>query len=87
MEAPETIYILHRKADNFLYRNWDEYPFVETEGHEDIKYIRADLAELTWEDMRLAFGCVNEAIDNCEGKTKQEIFEEALRRFNENRRK
>ena len=69
-------------------------PIVKRDANEEIRKVfqegyeqaEKDLA-LSWEDMKLAFGCVNEAIDNCEGKTKQEIFEDALRRFNEQRRK
>lgn len=42
---------------------------------------------LTWEDMHLAFKVINTAIDNCEGKTRQEVFQEAARLFNEQRQK
>lgn len=45
-----------------------------------------DLA-LTGEDMRLAFKAVNDALDNCDGKTKAEVLEDALQRFNEQRKK
>lgn len=45
-----------------------------------------DLA-LTGEDMRLAFKAVNDALDNCDGKTRAEVLEDALQRFNEQRKK
>ena len=48
------------------------------EGYEQAEQDNA----LTAEDMKLAFRCVNETIDNCDGNTKKEIYEDALRRFN-----
>lgn len=83
MEAPKEIYVRKQdldklSEDGILVELWHRRQTAKT----DIKYIRADLAELTPDDMRLAFSCVNEAIGNCEGKTKQEIFEDAFRRFN-----
>lgn len=45
--------------------------------------------ELTWEDMFTIFHLINEVLDDdfIEGKTKKEVGEEALRRFNEERNK
>ena len=80
MEAPEKIYI--GSCDLSLERGFAT-GCVEKMKSDDIEYIRSDIAELTAEDMRLAFGAVNEAIDNCEGKTKQELFEDALKIFKE----
>ena len=45
--------------------------------------------ELTWEDMFTIFHLINEVLDDdlMEGKTKKEVGEEVLRRFNNQRRK
>ena len=44
--------------------------------------------ELTWEDMFNIFRLVNEVFDDyADGKTKKEIGEEILRRFNERKKK
>lgn len=76
---------------------WKRYPYeggtkgLLCEFHRQIfieSYEQAekDLA-LTWEDMALAFKCVNAALDDCNGKTRKKVLKDALRRFNEQRQK
>lgn len=84
METPKEIFLNFFLDGNDFNGMWSLKPIEAAEISE--RYIRADITKLTWEDMRLAFRVINEAIDNCEGKTKQEIFEDALKRFNKERK-
>lgn len=61
-------------------------------GNNSIKYTRADIAELTWEDMKQIDLCFHEvATEQTIGKLKlhsfQEMYEEVLRRFLESKRR
>ena len=84
MKTPDIIYTDGRNtyASAPIYSNIDG----------NVKYIRADLAELTWEDMKqidLRFHEV--ATEQTIGKLKlhsfQEMYEEVLRRFLESKKK
>lgn len=75
-EAKEIRYLALIEANRIAIEQWDK-------GYEQAE---KDLA-LTWEDMALAFKCVNAALDDCDGKTREEVLKDALRRFNEQRQK
>ena len=82
MEEPKEIYV-YRDPFGFLYA-------TEFENHpkEVVKYIRSDLAELTWEDMKkitFVLGQVCGLDKEFDGE--QSVYEEVLRRFNEQRGK
>ena len=54
---------------------------------DDTEYIRADLAELTWEDIEKIDGLIREVGQRTDIKTYQETYQEVLRRFLESKRK
>jgi len=82
MEAPKEIYISND------HHGW--YP--KNDGWNKIKYIRADLAELTWEDCA---GIMDAFFDFMQGITagretprhsKEELYKEILHRFLESKK-
>lgn len=85
MEAPKEIYLREYINQSKLDDNWQTIS-IESQYVRAIKYIRADLAELTWHDMKLAYRSVNAALDECDGKTMQEVMEMALIIFTEKRK-
>ena len=86
MEAPKHIY-LHRSKHGEIPSLHSEEP-VNLDGWQDIKYIRADLANLTWEDVRelcsLSFAV---EVDLGREISDKQHYSEVLRRFNSQRAK
>ena len=81
MEAPKEIYLFENEyCPDELAPIWQEWQMA---GVENIKYIRADLAELTWEDISMIHVFISEAIDKSEKFGTGRIYQEVLRRFNE----
>ena len=87
MKAPDKIYIF-QDGDDLWYRpeEWKTPPINRVE------YIRADLAELTWEDCA---GIMDAFFDFMQGITagretprhsKEELYKEVLRRFLESKK-
>ena len=91
MEAPDVIFLATTT------REWNNVGFAgiacttKEDIIEPIKYIRADLVELTWQDLKLICEIEdrywNEEFDRYTKMTTQEYYEEVLRRFNEQRKK
>ena len=84
MKAPEIIYTDGKNtcAPAPVFSNIDG----------NVKYIRADLAELTWEDMKQIDLCFHKvAEEQTTGKLKlhsfREMYEEVLHRFLESKKK
>ena len=87
MEAPKEIYLFQSKNDGNVGVAHHKHP-VETEKTTSIKYIRADLAELTWDDIKkielLLFALECSSARPYRG---EDLYKEVLRRFLENKRK
>jgi hypothetical protein len=81
MEAPKEIYMPEVAA------------YMQGVKHEmedgNVKYIRADLAELDWKDIQTLSRIIDE--EECDWNVKvwekQEVAEQVLRRFNEQKNK
>lgn len=80
MKAPKEIYVHEVSAQELSEPKLNEY---------HIKYIRADIAELTWEDMSRIDEIIHDVRFDFRNKTitSQEYYEEALRRFNKEKKK
>ena len=87
MEAPKEIYILQGK-DEELGGGWHDH-YIDSNTCNCIKYIRADLTELTWKDLKLICEIEdrywNEEFDGNIKVTMQEYYQEVLRRFLESK--
>ena len=84
MEAPKEIFVHIRKEP----RPSITFSEIEEKNCENIKYIRSDIAELTWVDMLNIVTLANKVYDEFDtDSTFGEIYNEVLRRFNEQRNK
>lgn len=83
MKAPKYIYVT-TSGLNPLHHPWGCWTTRECDG---IKYIRADLAELTWEDIKkielLLFALECSSVRPYRG---EDLYEEVLRRFLESKK-
>ena len=81
MEAPKEIYLTFTNNGHIV--ESDE-PIL---GNQSIKYICADIAELTWKDIKLICEIEdrywNEEFENGICNSLEEYYTEVLRRFNE----
>lgn len=88
MKAPNEIYLFQSKNDGSVGVAHHEHP-VETEKVTSIKYVRADLAELTWGDIPKIISLYEQLHDK-NGPVNilklQDFYKEVLRRFLENKR-
>ena len=79
MKAPHKIYINQDAASDLRYSPGEDDSKVE--------YIRADLTELTWEDIPIIEELINEVHYEYPNGLSAECFgEEVLRRFNEHKK-
>lgn len=79
MKAPDKIYINQDAASDLRYSPGEDDSKVE--------YIRADLTELTWEDIPIIEELINEVHYEYPNGLSAECFgEEVLRRFNEQKK-
>ena len=83
METPKEIYVHIRKEP----RPSITFSEVEEKDCENIKYIRADIAELTWEDIEKILNCIHWAQDCLGGLMRKAVYEKALCRFNKQKKK
>ena len=85
MDAPKEIFIAFCKDLPCHFSLERNHTFNET------KYIRADLAELTWEDIRIICTAESDLWEEvCEGKAEDSTvpyYEEVLRRYKEYKKK
>lgn len=85
MEAPKEIYVEIRHP---ISHEYTEMIAFETPDKDSVKYIRADLAELTWDDIRKLF----KIADNYESELNRPKYltqgycEEILSRFMESKK-
>lgn len=83
MKAPNELY-LHPNHKGEAGGNWLTFTLT----NQDIKYIRADLAELTWEDIEKLDKIMGEVWhDGNFGDLNEGFYTEVLRRFLESKRK
>ena len=79
MKAPDKLY-LHPNHKDEVGANWLTFPLFDS----DVKYIRADLAELTWEDIKKICDCFMDVGLHSELPARTKAFyQEVLRRFYE----
>ena len=78
MEAPKEMYLNDFGRDEECEWFVRPLPFA----HSVTKYIRADIAELTWEDIDTIVK-LHDDVMTCAGGTPKDFCEETLRRFNE----
>jgi len=84
MEAPKEIYLQVKDKINYLLAHFSCKPRGEEFGYRNVKYIRADLVELTAEDVRLITKIHYQLFFNdISGIKVGDVAEEVLRRFNE----
>ena len=85
MKAPDKIYMTqsYGEPDNVLLASFSK---SHLDYHRDIEYIRADFAELTWEDIKSICRLKEDVeldVENGFVQVPEEIqFKEVLRRFN-----
>ena len=86
MEAPKEIYLEWHTLGDDKWRDWCITPKT---NDDPIKYIRADLTELDWEDIQTLSRIIDE--EECDWNVKvwekQEVAEQVLHRFNEQKNK
>ena len=88
MEAPKEIYVEIRHP---ISREYTEIIAFETPDKDSVKYIRADLAELTWEDIEKIVDLYEDVYSDysCNGNggitNTVEHYQEVLRRFLESK--
>ena len=86
MKEPKEIYLLKGKADGELGVAWHDH-YIDSTTCNNIKYIRADLAELTWKDIRVICERFMDAglLSELPARSK-EFYKEVLRRFLESKK-
>jgi len=88
MEAPKVIYLETKDLSNNLYAHSRILPDKDAEN---IKYIRADLAELSWETIEEIYSIgqdiIEEERNGCAYDTEDDdvFYKEISRRFNSKR--
>ncbi len=85
MEAPKEIYLsvipwIPGDRPGGIYEEWSGLPIG---GADNMKYVREDVATLTWQDIAAIDAILSKTLtEKCPGNDK-EYFQEVLRRFNE----
>ena len=86
MKEPKEIYLLKGKADGELGTAWHDH-YIDSTTCNNIKYIRTDLAELTWEDIRVICDCFMDVGLHSELPARSKgFYKEVLRRFLESKK-
>jgi len=83
MEAPKIIYRYVREGR--IFHNEDYKPVkIRFNEPDAVKYIRADLVELTWEDIKkIELLLVAVECSSARPYSGEDLYKEVLRRFNE----